>query len=198
MLEFFRRVRHKRSMRKVVFAINISADGYCGHTGMIADEELHKFFTGILRSGSQILYGRITYELMVPFWPEVAKNQSESETTNEFARVFDSMEKVLFSRTLKSVQDPNSRLATRSLADEVTALKKESGKDIFVGSLSLASQLSELRLIDEYHFVVHPVLVGQGPRLFETVTLHESLRLEFLGSETFRSGTNVLHYKRQA
>ncbi|TGK14996.1 dihydrofolate reductase family protein [Leptospira kmetyi] len=184
-------------MRKVVFAINISADGYCGHTGMIADEELHKFFTGVLGSGSQILYGRITYELMVPFWPEVAKNQSESETTNEFARVFDSMEKVLFSTTLKNVEDPNSRLATRSLGDEVIALKKEPGKDILVGSLSIASQLSELRLIDEYHFVVHPVLVGRGPRLFDSLKLQESLMLDFLGSETFPSGTTVLHYKRK-
>lgn len=184
-------------MRKVTFAINMSADGYCGHMDMNADEELHRYFTGVLRSGSVILYGRITYQLMVPFWPEVAKNQSESETTNEFARVFDSMEKILFSTTVKHVEDPNTKLANRTLADEVIALKEQPGKDILVGSLNLASQLSELRLIDEYHFVVHPVLVGKGLRLFDSMKLKENLQLDFLGSETFQSGSTILHYKRK-
>ncbi|EMM87004.1 riboflavin biosynthesis protein RibD C-terminal domain protein [Leptospira santarosai str. 2000027870] len=183
-------------MRKVVFAINMTTDGYCSHTDMIADEELHKYFTGILRTGSVILYGRITYQLMVPFWPEVAKDQSMSEATNEFARVFESLEKIVFSTTLKHVEESNSRLARKNIADEVIALKEQPGKDIFVGSLSLASQLSERHLIDEYSFVIHPVIAGKGPRLFDTVKLQENLRLNFLGSQTLQSGATVLRYKR--
>ncbi|RHX83605.1 dihydrofolate reductase family protein [Leptospira stimsonii] len=184
-------------MRKVVFAFNISTDGYCGHTDMNADEDVHKYFANLMLTAGQILYGRITYQLMIPFWPEIARDQSMSKTTNEFALAFDSVEKILFSRTLKHVEDRNSRLAREDIADEVIALKRQPGKDIFVGSLSIASQLSTLHLIDEYRFVVHPVLVGKGPRLFDAAKLQESIQLDLLGSETFKSGTIALHYKRR-
>ncbi|WP_061249799.1 dihydrofolate reductase family protein [Leptospira alstonii] len=183
-------------MRKVVFAINISTDGFCGHTDMIADDELHNYFTRLLRNASLLLYGRVTYQLMVPFWPEVAKNRSMSETINEFARVFDSLDMVVFSTTLAHVEGTNKRLLRANIAEEVIALKQQPGKDICVGSLSIASQLSERGLIDEYRFVVHPVVAGKGPRLFETVKPQENLRLDFLGSETFKSGTVALHYRK--
>jgi dihydrofolate reductase len=183
-------------MRKVVFAINITADGYCSHTDGIADEELHEYFTGVLRNAGLLLYGRITYQLMVPYWPEIARNQSETQATNEFARVFDSLEMVVFSTTLKHVEGSNRRIVRSNLAEEVLALKQEPGKDICVGSLSIASQLSERGLIDEYQFVVHPVLAGKGPRLFETVKLQDSLRLDFVGSKTFQSGAVALQYRK--
>ena len=183
-------------MRKVVFAINITADGYCSHTDMIADEELHEFFTRLLRNASLLLFGRITYQLMVPYWPDVAKNQSETEATNEFARVFDSLDKVVFSTTLKHVEGNNTRIVRANVAEEVLALKQQPGKDICVGSLSIASQLSERGLIDEYHFVVHPVVAGKGPRLFDTVKPQERLRLDFIGLKTFQSGVVALHYRK--
>ncbi len=183
-------------MRKVVFAINITADGYCGHTDMIADEELHKYFTEVLRNANLLLFGRITYQLMVPYWPQIAKTQSETKATNEFARVFDSLDKVVFSTTLKQVEGNDTRIVRANVADEVIALKQQPGKDICVGSLSIASQLSERDLIDEYQFVVHPVVAGKGPRLFDTVKLQERLRLDFIGSKIFRSGVVVLQYKK--
>ena len=185
-------------MRKVVFAINITADGYCSHTDMIADEELHDFFARLLRQASLLLFGRITYQLMVPYWPDVARNPSEAETTNEFARVFDSLDKVVFSTTLKHVEGNNTRIVRANVADEVLALKQQPGKDILVGSLSIASQLSERGLIDEYHFVVHPVVAGKGPRLFETVKPQDRLRLDFIGLKTFQSGVVALHYRKPA
>ncbi|TGL86216.1 dihydrofolate reductase [Leptospira congkakensis] len=184
-------------MRKVIFAINTSTDGFYGHEGMVADEDIHQYFADILKNADQILYGRTTYQLMVPFWPDVAKDQSMSEVTNEFAEVFTSLEKILFSRTIKQVEDPNTRLAKKSLADEVNDLKQKQGKDICIGSLSLASQLSEAYLIDEYRFVVHPVIAGNGPRLFDTVKLPKTFRLDFLESKTFPSGSIALHYKTQ-
>lgn len=183
-------------MRKVVFGINMTADGYCSHTDMIADEQVHEYFTRLLRNAGVLLYGRVTYQLMVPYWPDVARNQSESETTNEFARVFDSLDMVVFSTTLKHVEGNNRRLARTSVEEEVLALKQQPGKDICVGSLSIASQLSERGLIDEYTFVVHPVVAGKGPRLFESVKLQGSLRLDLIGSETFRSGTVALQYRK--
>ncbi len=185
-------------MRKVVFAINITTDGFCNHTDMIADDELHEYFTKVLRQASLILSGRITYQLMVPYWPEVAKNQSESEATNEFARVFDALDKVVFSTTLPRVDGNHTRIVRTNLAEEVVALKQQPGKDICVGSLSLASQLSARGLINEYRFVVHPVVAGKGPRLFDTVKLQDRLRLEFMDSETFRSGVVALHYRKKA
>jgi dihydrofolate reductase len=183
-------------MRKVVFAINITADGYCNHTDMIADEELHDFYTRLLRNASLLLYGRITYQLMVPYWPDVAKNQSEAGATNEFARVFDSLDKVVFSTTLKHVDGNNTRIVRANVEEEVLTLRQQPGRDICVGSLSIASQLSDRGLIDEYHFVVHPVVAGKGPRLFETVKPQESLRLDFVGSKTLQSGVIALHYRK--
>ncbi|TGN18729.1 dihydrofolate reductase family protein [Leptospira idonii] len=183
-------------MRKVIFGINLSLDGYFGHTGMLPDEDVHRYFTALLSHGSHILYGRVTYELMVPYWPDIAKSQSEDASSNEFALVFDSLEKVLFSKSLKQIEDKNTKLATGNLADEVTVLKQQTGKDILVGSLSIASQLSQLHLIDEYHFVIHPVIVGNGPKLFDTLKLQEGFQLDLLSSKTFKSGVIANHYKR--
>ena len=183
-------------MRKVVFAINITADGYCSHTDGIADDELHENFTGVLRNAGLLLYGRITYQLMVPYWSDVARTQSESAAINEFARVFDSVDKVVFSTTLKHVEANNTRLVRANLAEEVIALKQQPGKDICVGSLSIASQLSQRGLIDDYQFVVHPVIAGKGPRLFESVKLQDTLRLELVGSKTFGSGAVALQYRK--
>lgn len=152
-------------MRKVIFGINISVDGYCGHEGMIADAQVHRYFSNLLSSCDTILFGRKTYELMVPYWPDIVRSPSEDEATNEFARVFDSLQLILFSRTRESAAE-KTRIVRANLAAEVVALKAEPGKNISVGSLSLASQLADLNLIDEYHFVVHPVMVGAGPRLF--------------------------------
>ncbi|MGB8644734.1 MAG: dihydrofolate reductase family protein [Anaerolineae bacterium] len=185
-------------MRKVVFAINITTDGFCNHTDGIADDELHEYFTRVLRNASLLLYGRITYQLMVPYWPDIARNQSETEATNEFARVFDSLDMVVFSTTLQHVDGNNRRIVRANVAEEVVALKQQPGKDICVGSLSIASQLSARGLIDEYRFVVHPVVAGKGPRLFETVKPQDTLRLDFMDSETFRSGVVALHYRKNA
>jgi dihydrofolate reductase len=183
-------------MSKVVFAFNFTADGYCSHTDMVADEQLHEYFTGVLHNASLLLYGRITYQLMVPYWPEIAKTQSETAASNEFARVFDSLDKVVFSTTLKHAEGDNTRIVRSNLAQEVLTLKQKPGKDICVGSLSIASQLSELGLIDEYQFVVHPVVAGRGPRLFETVKPQDRLQLDFVGSETFQSGVVAIRYRK--
>jgi len=183
-------------MRKVVFAINITTDGYCSHTDMIPDDEVLEYFTGMLRNASLLLFGRITYQLMVPYWPDVARNPSETEADHEFARVFDSLDKVVFSTTLQRVDGSNTRIGRAKVVEEVLALKQQPGKDICVGSLSIASQLSERGLIDEYRFVVHPVVAGKGPRLFETVKPQDRLKLDFIGSETFQSGVVALHYRK--
>ena len=181
-------------MRKVIFGINITLDGCCDHTNQFADEETHEYWTGVLREAGLLVYGRKTYELMVPFWPEVAKTQSATKALNEFARVFDSIERVVFSRTLDSVEDERTRLVRTDLRDEILKLKQEQGKNIFTGGVAIPSQLAELGLIDEYHFLVHPVVLGEGRRVFDGISLQEKLQLKLVESKTFKSGSVALRY----
>lgn len=184
-------------MRNVIFAINITLDGCCDHTQQFADEETHEHFTRLMDDVDLLVYGRKTYELMVPFWPEVAKNQSMDQASNEFAKAFDSVDKVVFSRTLDSAGDKNTRIVRTDLRDEILKLKQEQGKNILTGGVSIPSQLIELGLVDEYHFVVGPIVAGEGRRLLESVSLQESLQLKLVESKIFKSGCVALHYLKQ-
>jgi dihydrofolate reductase len=184
-------------MRNVIFGINITLDGCCDHTNQFADEEVHEYWTGLLREADLLVYGRKTYELMVPFWPDVAKTQRETKALNEFARVFDSIERVVFSRTLDSVEDQKTRIVRTDLRDEILKLKQEQGKNILVGGVDIPSQLIQLGLVDEYRFVVGPVLAGEGRRLFDGVSLPEKLQLKLVESKIFKSGCVALHYLKQ-
>jgi dihydrofolate reductase len=130
---------------------------------------------------------------MYPYWHDVAASQSESKATNEFARIFDSIPKIVFSTTLKSVEWNNTTLLHTNLREEIVKLKQQPGKNISVGGLNIASQVAQWDLIDEYHFVVHPIIAGKGPRLFES-TKNRTLKL--VGAKTFRSGVVALHYTK--
>ncbi len=185
-------------MRKIVFAINITIDGYCSHMDMFPDDAVLFYFTRLLRDMSLIMFGRTTYQLMVPYWPDIAKNPSESEADKAYARVFDSLDKVVFSTTLKNVEGNSTRIVRANIMEEVLALRQQPGKDIIIGGLSIASQLSERDLIDEYHFVVHPVVTGKGPRLFDSVKLQQKIQLDFVGSKIFQCGVVALHYRKHS
>src|ERR1700694_4614964 len=143
-------------MRKLIFAINITLDGCVDHTKQFVDEEQLEYFTHLTREADLQIFGRKTYQLMVPYWPEVLKNQSETKADTEFARAFDSTHKVVFSRSLDSAEDRNTRIVRSNLHDEILKLKQEQGKNILVGGVSIPSQLIELGLVDEYRFVVTP------------------------------------------
>src|SRR5271156_651208 len=161
-------------MRNVIFAINITLDGCCDHTKMIPDEELLEYSTHLLRGVDLLVFGRKTYQLMVPYWPDVAKNPSETKADIEFAQTFDSINKLVFSRSLDSAEE-NTRIVRTNLQDEILKLKQEQGKNILVGGVSLPSQLMELGLVDEYRVIVHPIVVGEGRRLLEGISLQERL-----------------------
>jgi len=184
-------------MRNVIFAINITLDGCCDHTKQIGDEETHEYFTHLMRDVDLLVFGRKTYQLMVPFWPEVAKNQSMTKASNEFAQTFDSINKIVFSRSLDSAEDKNTRIVRTNLHDEILKLKQEEGKNILVGGVSIPSQLIELGLVDEYRFVVSPIVAGEGRRLLEGVSLRESLQLKLIESKIFKSGCVALRYLKQ-
>lgn len=185
-------------MRKVIFAINITLDGCCDHTSTIADDELLEHFTHlIIRDVDLFVYGRKTYQMMVPYWPDVAKDQSSTKADKEFAEAFDSVNKVVFSRSLDRVEEKNSRIVRTNLRDEILKLKQEPGKNILTGGVDIPSQLIELGLVDEYHFVVQPILAGKGRRLLESVTMPQRLQLKFLGPKILKSGCIVLRYLKQ-
>ena len=183
-------------MRNVIFAINITLDGCCDHAKMIADEETHEYFTHLMRDVDLLVFGRKTYQLMVPFWPDVAKNHSETKAMNEFADAFESIDKVVFSRSLESAEG-KTRIVRTNLRDEIAKLKHEQGKNILIGGVSIPSQLMQLGLVDEYRFVVQPIVAGDGARLLEGISLPERLQLKLLESRIFKSGCVALRYLKE-
>jgi dihydrofolate reductase len=184
-------------MRDLIFAINTTLDGCVDHTKQFADEETHEYFAHLMRDADLQVFGRLTYQLMVPFWPEVARNQSMSPASNEFARMFDSINKIVFSRSLDKADDGNTRIVSANLHDEILKLKQEQGKNILVGGVDIPSQLIELGLVDEYRFVVGPIVAGEGRRLLEGVSLRERLQLKLVESKVFKSGCVALRYLKQ-
>lgn len=184
-------------MRNVIFAINISLDGCCDHTKQFVDEEQLEYFTHLTRGAGLQVFGRKTYQLMVPYWPDVLKDRSATKADTDFARAFDSINKVVFSRSLDSAEDSNTRIVRGNLQDEILKLKQEEGKNILVGGVDIPSQLIQLGLVDEYYFVVGPIIAGAGRRLLEGVSLPEKLKLKLVESKIFKSGCVALHYVKQ-
>jgi len=184
-------------MRKVIFAINITLDGCCDHTKLIGDDEILEFFTHLMRDVDLFVYGRKTYQLMVPYWPDVLKNQSTTKAENEFAQAFDSINKIVFSQSLERAEGKNTRIVRTKVQDEILRLKQEPGKNILTGGVSIPSQLIELGLVDEYCFVVHPIIAGEGRRLLEGMSLQDKLRVKLVESKILKSGCVALHYSKQ-
>jgi|SRR5471030_221967 len=181
-------------MRNLIYAINTTLEGCCDHTKFYPNEDTFAYFTQLTREADTFLYGRKTYQLMVPYWPDVAKE----DPSDEFAQVFDAVDKiVVFSQSLDSHEGEKTRIVRTSLHDEVLKLKQEPGKNILTGGVTIPSQLAELGLIDEYRFVVHPIVVGDGRRLFEGINLQEKLQLKLVESTVFKSGTVALKYLKQ-
>jgi dihydrofolate reductase len=179
-------------MRKVIAAINMTLDGFCDHTAGIPDEEIHQHYTDMLNNGGVILYGRITYQLML-FWQTLIKNPSGEKTMDDFAIAIDKIPKIVFSHTLKNTEWDSAKLSNQSIDEEVLELKKQSGKDIFVGSRSLIIQLMKLNLIDEFQLMVYPVVAGGGLPLFENINGRTILKL--IKTETFSGGAVILYYE---
>jgi len=183
-------------MRKLIYAINLTIDGCFDHTSVNPDDELLEYYSALLQDAGLLLYGRKTYQLMVPYWPEVAKNPAgETDADVRFARVFTQCDKVVVSRTLERGEEPATRIIRDHLPEETMKLKREPGKNILTGGVDLPSQLIEWGLVDEYYFVVHPVIAGEGRRLMEGFSVQKKLRLKLTSSRAFASGGMALHYR---
>jgi dihydrofolate reductase len=184
---------NNNAMRKLIASMNITLDGYCDHTAMIATDELHEHYSEQLRNAGALLYGRITYQLMESYWPLLVKNPSGNKWDDEFAVLIDNISKVVFSKTLKNVDWKNATLARGELKEEVLKLKQQPGKEIMVGSPSLIAQLMETGLIDEYRFCIHPVVSGSGLILFKNIT--NKIKLTLIKTKTLQSGVVALYYE---
>lgn len=185
-------------MRKLIYAINVSLDGCCGHNHVVADESVLDYYTQLVLGMGLFVYGRKTYELMSPYWPNIAKNPAgESKADVDYAKAFCSVNKVVFSRTLGKVAERDTRIVASGLRDEILKLKQESGKDILTGGVDIPSQLIELGLVDEFRIGISPVIAGAGRRLMEATKMPERLRLKFIESQVLKSGFLILHYSKQ-
>lgn len=181
-------------MRKLIAAINMTLDGFCDHTSGIAADEVHEHYTELLKSGDTILYGRKTYQLM-EYWKSVLENPTGNKAFDDFAIAIDDIHKVVYSRTLETVDWRNTELKKDIEPDEILELKHGQGKPILVGSPSMIVQLGNLGLLDEYQIAIHPMVVGEGLVLFKGI--QDRIDLKLLGTKTFRCGVVIHSYERR-
>jgi dihydrofolate reductase len=178
-------------MRPLRYSINVTLDGCCDHRVMIADEDLHRHAVENIVQADALLFGRVTYEMMEAAWRS-PRTGAMPEWTEPFARTIDAAKKYVVSSTLERV-DWNAELVRGDLGKAVQQLKRESGKGLFTGGVTLPQALAELGLIDEYEFVVHPRLVGHGPTLF--AGLSQIVDLKLVSRLEFGSGAVSMRYE---
>jgi dihydrofolate reductase len=184
-------------MRKVIFSMGVSLDGFTADPdGAIdwgaPDEELHRFHNEQTRELGAHFCGRRLYEDMV-YWETADQDPSAGEVVVEFARIWQDLPKIVFSTTLDKVEG-NTRLATGDIAEEVAALKAQPGKDMAVGGASLAAAFTKLGLVDEYRLFISPVVLGGGTPYFPE--LADRIELELLETRTFGSKVVYARYRR--
>jgi dihydrofolate reductase len=177
--------------------MSVSLDGFIATPNreldwVIVDEELHTFFNAQAREMGAFLYGRRMYELMVDSWPTADTKPARPAYEVEFARIWKNMPKIVFSKTLDKVEW-NSRLVRNNIAEEITTLKEQPGKDLSIGGPTIASTFMQLGLIDEYQLFVNPVILGGGIPFFLALCKPTDLRL--IETRTFRSGVVYLRYQ---
>lgn len=173
--------------------MNISLDGYCDHTRFNPVEDLMDYFTGTMDEVDLLFYGRVMYQLMFPYWVDVAKARSGTAAENRFAEKLVSINRVVVSKTLES-EDGQTRIIRSNPAEALLALKQQPGRNISVDSVSMLPELITAGLIDEFKLVIHPVMIGGGRRLLEAGSLQEKLDLKLVDTIVFKSGCVAQHY----
>jgi len=180
-------------MRPLRYSINVTLDGCCDHrAGIPADEELHRHATQMLAQADALIFGRVTYEMMETAFRPRTPPAARPDWMQPFARTIDAAKKYVVSSTLDRV-DWNAELVRGDLGNAIAQLKREPGNGLYVGGVTLPLALTELRLIDEYEFVVHPRLAGHGPTLF--AGLSKPVDLKLVNRLELRSGAVALRYE---
>ncbi len=183
-------------MQPLRYSINVTLDGCCDHRAGIVDEELHRHAQQNLAGAEALLFGRVTYEMMQAAWRAPAQTGERPDWMlpwmEPFARTIDAARKYVVSSTLEQV-DWNAELVRGDLGQAVRQLKQQPGRGLFVAGTQLALALTELGLIDEYEFIVHPRLAGHGPTLFAGLSNYVDLKL--VSRLEFGSGAVAMRYE---
>lgn len=183
-------------MRPLKYSINVTVDGCYDHEAMPADEDLHHHASALFAESDAAIFGRVTYQLMESAWRPAAGTGAWPDWMEPwmvpFAQTIDAAKKYVVSSTLDRV-DWNAELLRGELGPAVQRLKQQPGKGLYVAGVQLAQALTELRLIDEYEFIVHPRLAGRGPTLF--AGLSKWVDLTLVGRRELKSGAMALRYQ---
>lgn len=183
-------------MGLLTFSLNITLDGCVDHREGIADDETHAYFTHLMDEGGAMLWGRTTYEMMESYWPAVARGEEDAPPAlREWAIKLDAKPKYVVSSTRSDFPWANSHHLTGDLRTAVQELKDATPDGVLLGSGALATQLDRLDLIDEYVFLLHPMIAGHGPTLFQE-GLPQTRRLELISAQPLSNGSVAMRYRR--
>lgn len=182
-------------MGLLIFALNVTLDGCIDHRQGIADDELHDYFTELMDAAGAMLFGRTTYELMEDAWPAVARDEAAPRASREWARKLEAKPKYVVSTSRRDFAWHNTFHIDGDLHEAVRHLKEKTPDGVLVGSHKLSAALEQMRLIDEYRIVVHPVFAGHGPTLFQG--LAPSRQLDLVSTHRLKSGVMAMHYRRK-
>jgi dihydrofolate reductase len=186
-------------MRKVILSNMVTLDGFFEGPNKeldwhIVDEEFNQYAIDLLSNVDVLLFGRVTYQLMADYWPAASTNPSTSKSDLEIADKMNNLPKIVFSKTLQEVKWNNSRLVKENIAEEISKMKTQAGKDMLIfGSGSIVSTFMQLGLIDQYRIIVNPVVLGNGNPLFKGINDKQNLKL--LNTRVLGSGIVILYYE---
>jgi dihydrofolate reductase len=186
-------------MRKLIASSWITADGLIADPSgsidwVMGDDELAAYESALIEAADTVMLGRVTYQQLASYWPQVPSSPNAAPWEKAYAEKINARSKVVVSRSLENASWSDSRILRDVTAESVTAVKEGSDRSIVTfGSATLVQELSRLGLVDEYHLLVHPVLLGSGKSLFGP--LEGRLRLERVRTEPFKSGVTLLVYK---
>jgi dihydrofolate reductase len=186
------RVPYHYEMGRLRYSINVTLDGCYDHRVIPPDESLHRHAVENLNRADALLFGRVTYEMMESAWRPSSAPGARPDWMESFAQTINAAKKYVVTSTLEQV-DWNAELVRGDLGEAVQQLKRESGNGLFVGGVQFPMALTELGLIDEYEFVVHPRLAGHGPTLFAGLSKHVDLKL--VSRLEFDSGAVAMRYE---
>lgn len=183
-------------MGKLIYSLNVSLDGFVETPSRsldwaIVDDELHRWFNDQTRALDASLYGRRMYELMAGYWPSAEDDQDANDVMRDFARIWKTMPKIVFSRSLAHVEH-NSRLVNGDVGTVLKSLRDEFHGDLEVAGSNLAGQFVRRGLVDEYRLVIHPVVLGAGTPFWPE--LDAPLRLRLVETRRFASGVELRSY----
>lgn len=183
-------------MARLIFSLNVTLDGCVDHREGIADDETHVYFTHLMDECGAMLWGRTTYEMMESFWPSVARGEVDAPLAmREWALKLEAKPKYVVSARRVDFPWTNSHRVVGDLRTAVQELKAQTPDGVLLGSGMLATELDRLDLIDEYRFLIHPVIAGHGPTLYQD-GLPGSRRLDLVSAQPLSNGAVAMRYRR--